>query len=170
MTIRFGYAVRVTRTGDTPARGAASDPAELLHQRLGYLLKHAQLRFAEVSTSTLDPLQLTGRELAALSILGSGPPMSQQDAAEHLGVDRTTMVSLVDGLEDKRLVHRRADPSDRRRNIVQLTVAGEHALDAGLAASARAEQEFLAPLTAAEASVFTRALRRLLAASPPPGP
>ena len=67
---------------------------------------------------------MTGRELAVLTVLAGDEPASQQQAAQRLGVDRTTMVALVDALEGKGLVQRHADAADRRRNVVELTAAG----------------------------------------------
>src|SRR5690242_10843175 len=106
---------------------AEARPAELTG-RLGYLLKHAQLRLAELNAEALGPHGITGRELAVLIVLGGGEPASQQQAAVRLGIDRTTMVSFVDTLEGKGLVARRADPDDRRRNVVVLTPQGRDVL------------------------------------------
>jgi DNA-binding MarR family transcriptional regulator len=155
----------MSRSGQSkPSENEAPMAATGLSARLGYLLKHAQLAFAEVNARALAPLQITGRELAVLVVLGAHEPPSQQQAAGRLGVDRTTMVALVDGLEQKQLVERRADPSDRRRNIVYLTATGQHALREGGRATQEAERQFLAALDPAEAAQFTATLQRLLAA------
>lgn len=98
-------------------------PPEVLTSRLGYLLKHAYLRLTEESSLALAPYGIDGRELAVLAVLDAHDELSQLDAAGKLGIDRTTMVSLVDALEDKELVERRRSPRDRRKNIVQLTPA-----------------------------------------------
>jgi DNA-binding MarR family transcriptional regulator len=134
-----------------------------LHDRLGYLLKHLQLAFSEVHRAALAQLQVNGRELAVLVVLGSPDPLSQQNAAGRLGVDRTTMVDLVDGLEQKGLVERRPDATDRRRNIVTLTDEGRRVLREGSQASARAELQFLSALNPTEANQFRSTLQRLLA-------
>jgi DNA-binding MarR family transcriptional regulator len=127
------------------------------------LLKHAHLALGDITGQALAPLQITGRELAVLVVLGAQEPLSQQHAAGQLRVDRTTMVDLVDGLEQKKLVERRPDPADRRRNIVQLTAAGQHALREGGRAALEAESRFLASLNPAEATQLTATLQRLLA-------
>jgi DNA-binding MarR family transcriptional regulator len=132
------------------------------HHRLGYLLKHAQLGFAEHSTPALAPLQINGRELAVLTVLDAPEPLAQQQAGHRLGLDRTTMVAMVDELERKHLVRREPDPNDRRRNLVTLTAAGHHALEHGALAAEEAERQFLAALTPAEQDQFTSMLRRVL--------
>jgi DNA-binding MarR family transcriptional regulator len=121
-------------------------PAELT-DRLGYLLKHAQLRLAALTGPALAPLGMDGRELAVLLVLAD-EPLSQQDAARRLGIDRTTMVAMVDALEDKKLLARRADPADRRRNIVEPTAAGKRVIRAANQTVDRVEREFLKPVSA----------------------
>lgn len=81
-----------------------------LESRLGYLLKHAQARLARASAEALAPYGVDGHLLAVLVVLSGGEPLSQVEAAGRLGVDRTTMVSLIDGLEDQGLVQRRRSP------------------------------------------------------------
>jgi DNA-binding MarR family transcriptional regulator len=129
--------------------------------RLGHLLKHAQLRFAELHTEALSPYGINGRELAVLLVLGGGPA-SQLEAAGRLGIDRTTMVSFLDTLEGRGLVARRPDPDDRRRNVVVLTPAGEKVLRDATAASDEAERRFLAPLTGPAADQLRRSLRTVV--------
>ncbi|MGI5459478.1 MarR family winged helix-turn-helix transcriptional regulator [Streptomyces sp. CA-249302] len=134
-----------------------------LEFRLGYLLKHAQAKLARASAEALAPYGIDGHELAVLVVLSGDEPLSQAEAAGRLGVDRTTMVSLIDGLEDQGLVTRRRSPQDRRKNIVELTPAGEECLHAAELARRAVERRFLAPLDEGEAEGLVRALRALLA-------
>jgi DNA-binding MarR family transcriptional regulator len=115
-------------------------------RRLGYLFKHAQVRLAELAEPLYEPLGVTGRQLALLTLFGDGPAQSQQDGAARLGIDRTTMVALVDELEAKGLVRREVAPGDRRKRLVRLTGEGEHVRHAGDAATREAEALLLAPL------------------------
>ena len=121
-------------------------PGPELGRRLGYLLKHAQLRMAELNAKALTPYGIDGRELAVLVVLAGREPASQQHAAQRLGIDRTTMVALLDTLEAKGLVSRRPHADDRRRNVVELTDAGQETLRRATEASDAAERRFLAPL------------------------
>lgn len=117
-----------------------------LQRRLTYQLKFALLRLEELHQDQLAPFGITARGLAVLLLLGDREPESQQQAAERLGVDRTTMVGLLDELEHKALVTRRPDPADRRRNVVALTDVGQKTLQGATRASDRAEQQLLAGL------------------------
>ena len=140
-----------TAAPDRRDLASAAVPPPELAGRLGYLLKHAQLALAELTAAALEPFGLTGRELAVLTVLASGEPASQQQAAQRLGVDRTTMVALVDDLEDKGLVQRHAHTEDRRRNVVELTEKGRGRLQQAGEAAQEAEGRFLAPLSREDA-------------------
>ncbi|MFF1642697.1 MarR family winged helix-turn-helix transcriptional regulator [Streptomyces sp. NPDC058246] len=140
--------------------GAAVE--ELLGTRLGYLLKHTQLRLTERAGPALAPFGLDGRELAVLAVLAAGRPLSQLEAARRLGVDRTTMVALVDALEGKGLVKRRRSEEDRRRNVVELTERGRRVRADAENAREAAERAFLAPLGEKDAARLVHALRVLI--------
>jgi DNA-binding MarR family transcriptional regulator len=125
------------------------EPVDLeVHRRLGYLLKHAFLALEELNDRALEPFDLTARELSLLMVVADLQSASQQELALALGIDRTTMVTFVDLLEGKGLVRRRPDPSDRRRNVVEVTAKGKRTLEEGRRASDDAEQTLLAPLRA----------------------
>jgi DNA-binding MarR family transcriptional regulator len=138
-----------------------------LSGRLTYLLKRALTRLHALHDEHLEASGVTGSELAVLLLLDGREPESQQQAAQRLGVDRTTMVGLLDALEAKGLVARRPDPADRRRNVIALTGAGHRTLEQATRASDRAEHELLAELDDAEAAQLRQLLGRI--AARPPG-
>jgi DNA-binding MarR family transcriptional regulator len=144
-------------TQDEPEPGW--DPLPALAGRLGYLLKHARERLAELTAEVLAPFGVTGRQVAVLIAIDDRAPLSQQEVARRLGVDRTTMVDLIDELQAKALVQRRQDPADRRRNVVALTPAGTATLDGASRATQEAERRFLASLPDPQAAAFRAALR-----------
>ena len=129
-----------------------------LSARLSSLFKRAFLELEDLHAEYLGPTGVNARELAVLLLLHGREPGSQQQAAGRLGVDRTTMVGLLDGLESKGLVARQPDAGDRRRNVVGLTDAGERTLATAKAASDEAERRLLGELSEIEA----RRLRELL--------
>jgi DNA-binding MarR family transcriptional regulator len=131
-------------------------------RRLGYLLKHAQLRMAELTAAALAPYVINGRELAVLLVLADGQPASQQQAAQRLAIDRTTMVAMLDTLEGKGLVSRHPDADDRRRNVVELTDAGRDILQRAVKASDDAERALLAPLSPQAAQQLRNSLQAIV--------
>ncbi|WP_053715331.1 MarR family winged helix-turn-helix transcriptional regulator [Saccharothrix sp. NRRL B-16348] len=134
-------------------------PGPELRENLVYLLKHAQQRMAELLADALKPHGIEGRELGVMLTLAGREPMSQQQAAQRLGIDRTTMVALLDALEGKGLVSRHPDADDRRRNVVELTGAGRETLRLAMAASAEAERVFLTPVSPRTAQELRGALQ-----------
>jgi DNA-binding MarR family transcriptional regulator len=134
-----------------------------VRNRLGYLLKHAQLRLSQLSSRALEPYGVDGRQLAVLVAIDDQVPQSQQEIAHRLDIDRTSMVALVDELERKGLAERRGATGDRRKNVVVLTTAGRDTLREATKASDAAEREFLATLSDAEATTFRRLLQSVVA-------
>ncbi len=142
------------------------DPGAQVRGRLTYLLKHALLELDGVQDELLSPVGISGRELGVLLLLDGREPESQHQAASRLGVDRTTMVALLDGLEAKGLVARRADAADRRRNVVELTDHGRVTLREATLASDEAERRLLAALDEGEAAQLRKLLMRILPGTP----
>ena len=147
---------------------SAAELGPRLSQRLTYLLKRALLELEELHREHLGPLGIDGRELAVLLLLHGREPESQQQAAARLGVDRTTMVSLLDGLEAKDLVARHADDKDRRRNVVGLTDAGRRTLDRAVGASDNVERLLLSELDDVEQAQLRALLTRVAAGDSSP--
>jgi DNA-binding MarR family transcriptional regulator len=134
--------------------------------RLGYLLKHAERRYAQLTSAELEPLGITPREWAALNCLDEQHGLSQREVAELLGIDRTRMVVLVDELQAKGLVERRSQPDDRRKNIVGLTSKGRDVMQRAGHLVDECERRFLAALSESDAQQFKNALDAVIAADP----
>ncbi|MGY4772175.1 MarR family winged helix-turn-helix transcriptional regulator [Kribbella sp. CWNU-51] len=118
----------------------------MVSDRLGYLLKHVLARLTEAQTKALAPHGLNGRDLAVLSAVASGEPLSQLEVGSRLRVDRTSIGDLIDGLEDRGFVERRRSPEDRRRNVVVLTELGGSTYATAERIRLEVERGFLAPL------------------------
>lgn len=129
--------------------------------RLGYLLKHAALRYLTLTTAALQPLGIHPNEWAALNCLHEQHGLSQREAAELLGIDRTKMVALVDELERKGWVQRQPQPGDRRKNLVMLTESGHDILDRAGRVIDDCERQFLAVLSRPDSERLMRSLRAI---------
>jgi DNA-binding MarR family transcriptional regulator len=136
-------------------------PVPELADRLGYLFKHAHARLTDLTSAALAPLGVSGRQLAVLLVIAEQPSGSQLGIATRMGLDRTTMVTLIDDLERAGLVQRSPDPADRRRNVVDLTTQGRKTTRQGAALSEQAEKSFLEPLSKDDTAMLRRALRLL---------
>ncbi|MGC8513864.1 MAG: MarR family winged helix-turn-helix transcriptional regulator [Acidimicrobiales bacterium] len=141
---------------------ARKNAKSLTSRRLGYLFKHAERLMADLHIEALAPYDINARDLGVLLAIDRSESASQQQIAENLGVDRTTMVAIIDTLETKGIIARRPDPEDRRRNIVELTQPGQTLLRQATAASDLAEAELLAPLNRQEGEQLRTLLARIL--------
>jgi DNA-binding MarR family transcriptional regulator len=136
-------------------------PAALAH-RLGFLLKHAYGGYQSIQRSALAPLELDGRLLAVLTLVEAEGPALQQRLAERLRVDRTTMVALIDALEQGGLVQRRRDREDRRGYQVSITKKGANRFQRAHEAVREVERDFLETLSAEEQRQFLALLEKLV--------
>ncbi len=103
-------------------------------------------RFEQV----LSPLGLRQRHVVALGYLREHGPTAQQLLAERLRMDSSSMVCLLNELEEGELVVRLRDRSDRRRAIVKLSAGGEDVLRRVDRAIQVVEDEMLAGLDVGE--------------------
>jgi MarR family transcriptional regulator, transcriptional regulator for hemolysin len=135
----------------------------VLYDRLGFLLGRAHLANRRVAASYLAEIGIDPREAGALGVLVNEGPHSQRHLGNIMGIDRTTMVAITDGLEGKGLVRRERNPQDRRAYALVATPRGERLLARATDAIEQAESEFLAALPAAEQRRLKNLLRRLIA-------
>ena len=85
-----------------------------LADRLGPLLGRAHEAHRVLAQRALASFGLSPKGFGALAVLAAEGPLSQQRLAARQGIDRTTMVAVVDELERVGAVERRRDPDDRR--------------------------------------------------------
>lgn len=132
-----------------------------LADRPGALLTIAARTGQELARKRLRPLGLSVQLCGVLNLLGEGP-VSQQELGEQLGIDRTTMVELIDELEAKGAVVRRRNQSDRRSYALGLTPSGRLLQKRAARAFDAASDEFFGPLKASERSALGAMLRRVI--------
>jgi DNA-binding MarR family transcriptional regulator len=72
---------------------------------------------------------LNQSQVTALVHLDRVDELSQTDLASRLGMRKAAAGTLIEGLEEKRLVERRRSPEDRRLQLVSITEAGRELVD-----------------------------------------
>ena len=97
-----------------------NQPAFLLAQ----LGAHAASQFAE----RVGVLELTPADAGILRLLRAAAGLSQQELAGRLQIHPSRLVAILDNLEKRGFVERRANLDDRRLYSLQLTQAGGEAL------------------------------------------
>ena len=132
-----------------------------LNNRPGALLGIAFRTGQELANRRLAPMGLNVRLSGVLNLLAV-EPISQQELGVQLGIDRTTMVELIDELEGKGIVVRRRNPDDRRSYAVSLTPEGKAMQKRAAKAFDAAADEFLNTLKPGERQALTDMLRKLI--------
>lgn len=86
-------------------------------------------------------LSVTAGEARTLVHAARAGEVRQNALAEQMGVEAMTVTDYLDRLEARGLVERRADPADRRANLVCLTAGADQVLTdvAAIGAAARSQ-------------------------------
>jgi DNA-binding MarR family transcriptional regulator len=111
------------RKGKKRAPGERAAIADRLHSAAIHLLRRVRKQDAATGEGPA--------RLSALSVLVFGGPMTLGQLAAAEQVKPPTMSRIVTGLERSRLVERRADSKDARRQQIHPTPSGERLLHEG---------------------------------------
>ncbi len=141
---------------------AAPPVTEFAGQLFFRLWRALHTRTAEV----LGSAGLTPALFALLNVIGAREGAIQQELGSALGIDRSTMVSLIDQLEGAGLARRRPSATDRRAREIAITPKGRRLLQRARGLIAQVEDEVLAGLTAEERRELLALLRRALDSAP----
>ena len=140
--------------------GTATPVAGQQPQRVLPLIEY----LARVARRAYDTCSAPGclrpRHLVALSVLHERGPLSQQGLGEALSLDPSNVVGLLNDLEERGLITRQRDPSDRRRHIVALSHAGVAELSATGTQFTDIEDELLKALSPADRAILHDLLAR----------
>jgi DNA-binding MarR family transcriptional regulator len=102
----------------------------VLNELVGYALRRAQIAIYEDFESALDAFGITPQRFAALVVIAGNGGISQRMLGRVLGIARSGVVHLVNGLQTRGWVSREVDGGDARAWLLTLTPAGRSHLDA----------------------------------------
>ena len=145
------------------ATSSDTEVAEFAGQLFFRLWRASHTRAAEA----LESVGLTTATFGVLNVLGAHEGANQQEIGSAMGIDPSTMVSLIDQLETAGLAKRRPHPKDRRAREVAITPKGRRVLEQGRRMSMQVEDEVLRGLSATERRQLVTLLRRALSSAPP---
>ena len=145
---------------DKQAR-ADDDGEPPLRRETSFLLARSNALSLTMSNEALAPLDLRARSYSVLALACGTRPLSQRDLAAYLRLDPSQVVALVDGLQDRGLVERRAHPGDRRTNVVVGTAAGADLLSRARRRLETAEADLFGALDADEQRQLAALLGRI---------
>jgi DNA-binding MarR family transcriptional regulator len=96
-----------------------------------------------------------------LTALAEQPVRTQAALAQAIGADKSRIIGVLDDLQERGLISRRPDTSDRRVHLLSLTAAGDRLRRSVQAAIRAGEEEVLAALPPADRGAFLRSLQAL---------
>lgn len=104
-------------------------------KRLGFLLGNTSRFFkASVNAAFAEKgYNITIEQFSLIMFLWHKDGVNQQELADHSLKEKTTVLRLIDNLENSGYIQRRKDPNDRRNNLVFLTDSGRTLRDALIA-------------------------------------
>ena len=115
-------------TSEKPSRPAPGPTTGIslgmLTGLLGYHLRRAQIAVFQHFTETMGAVEITPGQFGMLSVINTNRGLSQTQLGHALGIDRSTIVAMIDRLEQRNLVIRAASPTDRRSHALHLSEQG----------------------------------------------
>lgn len=147
---------------DTKIRSKSSDiNLDLLPQLVGYQLRLAQIAIFRDFSSALGEMDITPGLFGVLVIIDANSGLTQNALAKATHLDRSTVVTVIDKLEQRGLVERRAAVPDRRAYALVLTAAGSKLLKRLKALVWEHEKRLCKNFTIAERDQLVRLLQRV---------
>jgi DNA-binding MarR family transcriptional regulator len=136
-------------------------PPEPLASAPGFLLSWNGRRTSHMFAKALEPLGLRPPHFGVMQLIAKDPGITQQELADRSLIDASSMVAVVDELEEFGYAERRPHPGDRRKHAVHLTPAGKRTLERARGVAVELANDVLAPLDRDEVETLTRLLRKL---------
>ncbi|MDB5641510.1 MAG: MarR family transcriptional regulator [Hyphomicrobiales bacterium] len=144
-------------------RDAAHGGMDDVYSKPGHLIRRLQQIAVSVFAQECADHDITPVQYAALVAVRDNPGLDATRIAALVAFDRSTIGNVLERLEGKALIERRANPDDRRVKILKISRRGARLLDACEPAVLRAQDRMLDPLDARERKAFTTFMRRIIA-------
>jgi DNA-binding MarR family transcriptional regulator len=139
-------------------------PENLRVPGAAYLLSQVGAHSAERWRERLAPVGVDARSVLVLRHVAAREGQTQASLSASLAVPPSRIVAVIDDLERRGLLERRANPNDRRAHALWLTDRGRAFLAELVAISRAHEADICAGLSQADRSRLIELLTRIVAA------
>jgi DNA-binding MarR family transcriptional regulator len=133
----------------------------LLPGLLGYHLRRAQVAAFQNFREALAAFDVTPGRFGVLQVIAANSGLSQSELGAVLGIDRSTVVAVIDRLERAGLVRRLPAPNDRRSHALALSEGGAATLAELERRVLAHERDIAGDLSEAERATLIALLRRV---------
>ena len=132
-----------------------------LPKLLGYNIRRASQVSWRTYVGTIGESKLRPGLFSLLCLVRANPGIAQIELGTHLGVDKASIVALLDRLERATLIERRRSTRDRRRQGIWLTEAGYGELETLMTKVRKIERHLTSRFNKAELEQFLGFLQRV---------
>ncbi len=150
-----------SQNGDLRAQAAIGLDLDCLPTLLGFNIRRAQIALWRDFNRNVAEGDVRPGVFSALLLAHANPGIAQIQIAGQLGIDKASVVALVDRMEDAGWVTRKRSSDDRRRQGIFLTPAGTRACRSLRKEMIDHERKFVSRYTDHELSTLIALLRRL---------
>jgi MarR family transcriptional regulator, organic hydroperoxide resistance regulator len=157
---------RTTRRERKPAalRNGSSIDRAGVDDFIGFRLRQAYVAARRHFDETMAHLDLTQKQCGVLWLIGANSGVSQITLANDLGMDRASMMAIVDRLQDRGLIVRKRSATDGRRQELYVTAKGRKVLGQAKTAYAAHEKWIAGRFSTRELNSLMDSLNRIYAA------
>jgi DNA-binding MarR family transcriptional regulator len=127
----------------------------------GYVLRHTYKAMSRRLAAELAGAGIAFKHYYYLRALFETDGISQVELSERVGVDQSTVVTVIDTLARQKIVERRKDPSDRRKALIYLTAKGKSLRRPMKAAIDATHVDALRGVTTADLKAFRNVAERV---------
>ena len=137
----------------------------VLTELVGYGLRRAQAAVFSHFLGSVGKLGVSPGQFGVLVLIKENRGLSQSALAKALGIERSTMVAVIDRLESQGLVERVTSKTDRRSYALALTPEGAELLARVTPLVRQHERQIAARLSAREKVMLMEMLERVAGAA-----
>ena len=136
--------------------------AAALHgESVGFLLSQLGFETSRRFGQLMSEVGLEPRQFALMRVIKASEGQPQSAIADFLRIPASSMVAVVDDLEERGLVERRPHPSDRRTRTLHITTKGSKVLERATDLALGFEATICEGLTAPERARLIVTLQRV---------
>jgi DNA-binding MarR family transcriptional regulator len=135
--------------------------ASCVETLLGYNARRAALAVIDVFLLRMAPYKLRPVDFSVASLIVHNPGITSRQLCTTLGILPPNLVGMINALEKRGLIGKRAHPSDGRATGLHATAQGEVLLRQAEGAARALEDELATQLTAAERKTLIRLLKKV---------
>ncbi|MBL6931488.1 MAG: MarR family transcriptional regulator [Rhodospirillales bacterium] len=133
----------------------------MLDDLVGFHLRRAQSVVFDHFMRVIKDERITPGQFGVLTLIEENPGLNQSRLAGALGIERSTMVAVINVLEERDLVKRQESTADRRSYVLSLTRQGKALLGVVNGKVCDHEQQITAALNGSEKEVLVDLLKKI---------